>query len=316
MAAAAPTDRQPDRAASACRAPGRPPAAAAGRGRARGGDRRAGRAWPAAGRGRRDLLAVPALQPGRFHQPHRLAPVGAHRPAVPARPGMGGGGERLAVGRQLGVDGLPIGVELVDQGGPGPAPAAGARLAADPGRRADRAAWPAAPADRRPGRHGDLVRGPAGAAVVRAQPGPDPAPAAVRPRGPDQRLLHPSGAAARAAARLRRDGRARPPAPGPRPGGAGAAVRRPGALRRSGAGRHRPDRQRRRGPPALSGAPRGASRGPARPRPVARAGPSAATSATSRPSRRCWRCTPRSRPRGGASRCSTSGCSGSPIPGC
>ena len=69
---AAPTSRR--------RAPGRgawrPPAAAAGRGRAGRRDRRAGRARPAPGRPGRQLLAVPAVRVRRSDQPHRLAPIG------------------------------------------------------------------------------------------------------------------------------------------------------------------------------------------------------------------------------------------------
>ena len=190
-------DRQLDSAARAGRAAGRPPAAAAGRRRAGRGDRRSGRAWPPAGRHRRDLLAIPPLSAGRLAEPHRLAPVGPHQPAVPARPGVGGGRERLAVARPLGLDGLPLGRGLADQGRPGAAPAAGAGLAVDPGGRADRAARQRR---RRPAAGSAWpLRGPARRAGCR------PAcrrssPCRATPASSCQRLLHPARRAARAAA--------------------------------------------------------------------------------------------------------------------
>ena len=128
---------------------GRPPAAAAGRGRACGGDGGARRARPPARRRRRDLLAVPAIPARRRHGPDRLAAVGALGPAVPARPGVGSGGNRVAVGRRIGLDGVQFGAAGADQTGPGGAPATGVGFALDPCRRAHRLARRSAAADRR-----------------------------------------------------------------------------------------------------------------------------------------------------------------------
>ena len=82
-------------------------AAAAGAGRASGGERVDGLPRPAAGRARRELLAVPPGGAGRPALDGRLAAVGQVGPAVHPRDGVGGGADRLDLGRRRAVDGLP-----------------------------------------------------------------------------------------------------------------------------------------------------------------------------------------------------------------
>ena len=86
-----------------------PAAAARPRGAARRRNRRPRHPRPPARRHRRDLLAVPPVRRRRGGAAHRLAPLGPRRPALCARARMGGGADRLALDRPLGLDGLRVG---------------------------------------------------------------------------------------------------------------------------------------------------------------------------------------------------------------
>ena len=131
----------------------------------------------------REFLAVPPLRVGRAGRARRLAPLGARRPSLCARAGMGSRAHGVDLAGPLALDGVRLAARLGDQARPRAGGRVRARRGAGRGRRARRHSGPDAP-DREPQRHredgrddrarSDRAREPA--AVVRAL-------AAVRDRG-------------------------------------------------------------------------------------------------------------------------------------
>ena len=75
-------------------------------------------AWPPARRLRREFLAVPPLRLRRGGAPHRLAPLGARRPSLCARAGMGGRAHGLDLARPFAVDGVRLAARAREQARP------------------------------------------------------------------------------------------------------------------------------------------------------------------------------------------------------
>ena len=133
----------------------------------------------------RDLLAVPPISAGRRGQPHRLARERQVAAPLCPRDRMGGGAERVAVARRLGLDGLQLGRiycrrRLADQARPRRIAAGRAGEPAGARRRARDAARQRHGAGERPGR---LVAGRR-AARPRADGGRRACPPSSRCRAP------------------------------------------------------------------------------------------------------------------------------------
>ena len=145
---------------------------------------------------RREFLAVPPLRLRRGGPPHRLAPLGARRPSLCARAGMGGRAHDLALARPLAVDGVLVAARPREQARPHADHRLCARRNPGRGRRARRHARPDA-ADRQPRRdrpHGgshhprsDRAREPAGRLRAGLAVGDR---GAVRPVEPDRGNPH------------------------------------------------------------------------------------------------------------------------------
>ena len=108
-------------------------------------------AWPQARRLGRELLAVPPLRLRRGSPPHRLAALGARRPSLCARAGMGGRAHDLDLARPFAVDGVHLAARARDQARPHADHRVRAGRNPGRGRRARRPARPDAP-DRQPRR--------------------------------------------------------------------------------------------------------------------------------------------------------------------
>src|SRR5208282_1484912 len=81
-----------------------------------------GTAWPKAFGHGREFLAVPSVHRRRGGAECRLAALGARRPALCAREGMGGGAGSLGLGRSFGIDELSLGRGLAVETRPRPDP--------------------------------------------------------------------------------------------------------------------------------------------------------------------------------------------------